>query len=117
MSIPRLIAYHAALNSFDLEAVEAMFAENADYVSPGLNGVVAGRPAIMKAMQDYFAEYEDQVAVDDEVVELRPHVVQSKWRLKATSSKTGRQVTREGREVVTFNEAWLIIRVEVFDAD
>ena len=116
MSVERLIAYHAALNDFDSDVVEAMFAEDADYVSPGLNGVVAGRAAIMKAMRDYFAEYGNQVAVDDEVIELRPHVVQSKWRLKATSSRGGKRVERQGREVTRFNEAGLITRVEVFDA-
>ena len=117
MSVQRLIAYHAALNAFDLEAAQAMFAVDAEYVSPGLNGVIVGRIAIMKAMRDYFAEYTDLVAIDDDVVELRPHVVQSMWRLKATSSKTGSHVTRKGREIVKFNEAGLIIRVEVFDAE
>ena len=116
MSVQKLIAYHAALNNFDSGVVEAMFAEDAEYVSPGLNGVVAGRAAILKAMREYYAEYGDQVAVDGEVIELRPHVVQSTWRLKATSSRSGKLVQRQGREVTTFNEAGLITRVEVFDA-
>lgn len=116
MSVARLTAYHAALNDFDLEAVEAMFAADAEYVSPGLNGALRGRDAIMKAMRDYFAEYSDQRAEDHEVLELAPNVVQSLWRLKATSSKTGKMLKRRGREVVTFNDAGLITRVEVFDA-
>ena len=116
MSVARLIAYHAALNAFDLEAVEAMFDRDAEYVSPGLNGAIRGRAAIMKAMREYFAEYSDQRAKDDEVVALAPGVVQSLWRLKATSSKTGEVVERRGREAVTFNTAGLIAHVEVFDA-
>ncbi|MEO6609456.1 MAG: nuclear transport factor 2 family protein [Aestuariivirga sp.] len=117
MSVQKLIAYHAALNNFDSDVVEAMFTEDAEYVSPGLHGVVTGRSAIMKAMRDYFAEYADQKAFDDEVSELRPGVIQSKWRLEATSLKTGKSIKRRGREVTTFNGAGLIVRVEVFDAD
>jgi ketosteroid isomerase-like protein len=117
VSVQLLNAYHAALNDFDLDAVEEMFAADADYVSPGLSGTIHGRAAILKAMRDYFAEYGDQQAFDDEVVELRPLIVQSKWRLMATSSKTGNGVQRQGREIVRFNEAGLIMRVEVFDND
>ncbi len=116
MSVSRLIAYHAALNAFDLEGVEAMFDANAEYVSPGLKGAIRGRAVIMAGMREYFAEYADQRAEDDEVLELAPNVVQSLWHLKATSSKTGKLLERRGREVVTFNEAGLIARVEVFDA-
>ena len=117
MSVARLIAYHAVLNAFDLDGVEAMFAADAEYVSPGLNGAIQGREAIMKAMRDYFAEYSDQRAEDDEVAELAPNVVQSLWRLNATSSKTGKVLERRGREIVTFNAAGLIARVEVFDTE
>ena len=115
MSVARLLAYHAALNDFDLDAVAEMLAEDAEYVSPGFNGTIRGREAILVAMRDYFAEYADQRAFDDEVLELRPRVVQSNWRLIATSSKTGETVRRHGSEVVTFNKAGLIARVEVFD--
>jgi hypothetical protein len=117
MSIERLIAYHAALNDFDNDTVEAMFDEGAEYVSPGLKGSVVGRTAIMNAMRDYFAEYADQHAEDDEIVELAPNVVRSRWSLSAISSKSGKVTTRHGTEVVTFNAAGLIQRVEVFDAD
>lgn len=117
MSIARLLAYHTALNAFDLGAVEAMFAVDAQYISPGLQGAVQGRTAIMNAMRDYFAENADQHAEDAEIVELVPHVVRSRWSLSAISSKTGKVTTRHGTEVVTFNAAGLIQRVEVFDAD
>ncbi len=117
MSVARLIAYHAALNDFDLEAVEAMFDVDAEYVSPGLKGALRGRAAIMAAMRDYFAEFADQRAEDDEVVGLAPNVVQSRWRLTATSTKTGQVSERRGREIVTFNDNGLIARVEVFDAE
>jgi ketosteroid isomerase-like protein len=115
--VEKLIAYHAALNDLDLAAVEAMFSEDAEYVSPGLNGAVVGRAAIMRGMREYFAECADQQAVDEEVSALAPNVVQSVWRLEATSSKTGKPVHRKGREIVTFNSAGLISRVEVFDND
>jgi hypothetical protein len=116
MSVARLLAYHAALNAIELDAVAAMFAETAEYVSPGLNGVVRGRAAIMEAMGRYFSEYADQHSRDDEVVALSPHVVQSLWSLRATSSKTGKVLIRHGKEVVTFDDSGLISKVEVFDA-
>ncbi len=117
MSVERLRAYHAALNAFDPAVVEAMFVEDAEYVSPGLNGVVRGRRAIMAGMAVYFAEYADQQSFDDEVVALSRNVVQSLWRLRATSSKTGKVLQRHGKDIVTFDEAGLIKRVEVFDGD
>ena len=117
MSVARLRAYHAALNAFDLKGVAAMFAPDAEYVSPGLNGVVVGRDAIMRAMVAYFSEYGDQHAHDDKIVALSPHVIQSQWSLRATSSKTGKVLKRHGKETVTFDQDGLIKRVEVFDLD
>jgi uncharacterized protein (TIGR02246 family) len=111
-----LKAYHAALNAFDLEKVSSLFAEDAIYISPGLNGELRGRENIMRAMRDYFAEYPNQISVDDEVVEITPSCVRAKWRLEATSATTGVVMRRSGEELVTFNQEGKIMRVEVRDA-
>ena len=44
----RLKLYFNALNAFDLKQVEAMFAEDAVYVSAGLNAMKIGRAEIIK---------------------------------------------------------------------
>lgn len=111
----RLIEYHAALNAFDLAAASKMFADNAAYISPGLKNSILGREAIMLAMAEYFAEYSDQVSIDDEVLELDANRVQSTWTLNATSNKTGAKVQRRGKEIATFNKDGLITKIEVID--
>ena len=111
----RLIKYHAALNAFDLAAASKMFAEDAVYVSPGLKSSILGRETIMLAIADYFAEYSDQVSVDDEVLELDENRIQSLWTLNATSNKTGAKVQRRGTEIAMFNKDGLITKIEVID--
>ena len=106
--------YHAALNSFDLEKVEHMFAEDAVYVSPGLNGEMKGRDAIMQAMATYFAEYADQVSTDERVEQLDQFRVKSIWVLVATSGE-GQKIERRGEEIVLFNISGLIESIEVMD--
>jgi ketosteroid isomerase-like protein len=107
--------YHAALNAFEFDAVANMFAVDAIYVSPGLNGEISGREKIMSAMQEYFAEFADQVSVDEEIEHLNVFEVRTIWSLKATSIKTGHHLNRCGEEVVTFNNDGAIVRVEVQD--
>lgn len=111
----RLIEYHDALNAFDLAAASKMFADNAAYISPGLKNSGVGRTAIMHAMAEYFAEYSDQVSLDDEVLELDAMHIQSVWTLNATSNKTGVKVQRRGKEIATFDKDGLIIKIEVID--
>jgi len=106
--------YHPALNAFDLDSVEAMFAPDSEYHSPSV-GALIGRDAVMNAMRRYFAEYPDQVAVDDEVEPAGPAAVRSEWRLKATSKSTGETYVRQGAETITFGADRLIHRVEVED--
>ncbi|MCA3554471.1 nuclear transport factor 2 family protein [Aestuariivirga sp.] len=108
--------YHAALNAYDARKVKAMFAKEAVYVSPGVNGRIAGRDAIIAAFTAYFAEHPDQRAVDDEVRQLSADAARSLWRLEATARSTGRPVTRRGTEIVRFGDDGLIRHVEVTDA-
>lgn len=108
--------YHAALNAYDEATVKAMFAEDAVYVSPGVNGRIEGRDAIIAAFSAYFTEHPDQHAVDDEVTRVATDAVRSRWRLEATARSTGKRVARRGLETVTFTADGLIRHVEVTDA-
>lgn len=108
--------YHQALNAYDEATVKAMFAEDAIYVSPGVNGRIEGRAAIIAAFTTYFTEHPDQHAIDDEVAQVAPAAVRSVWRLAATAQSTGQRVTRRGTETVTFGADGLIRHVEVSDA-
>ncbi len=111
----RLQRYFNTLNAFDLKAVERMFAEDAVYVSSGLNNQKLGRANIMAAFEKYFEEFSNQVSIDDNIKSVAPNTFSSFWRLKATSSKTGKLSERAGTQVTTFNEAGLIVHVEVRD--
>ena len=57
--------YHTALNAYDARTVAPMFAVDAVYVSPGVDGRIAGRDAIIAAFTRYFAEHPDQHAIDE----------------------------------------------------
>ncbi len=106
--------YHDALNRFAAETVAPMLAADAEYHSPSV-GVIAGRDNIIEAMTGYFAEYPDQVAVDDSITLASPGVVRCVWRLKATSKSTGAPYIRNGVEHVTVGPDGLIRKVEVSD--
>lgn len=107
--------YHAALQPYAGDEVAGMFAEKAVYVSPGVNGRLEGRAAIMRAFNAYFAEHPDQHSVDEKVEVLGEHSVRSHWRLTATSAATGRAVERCGIETITFDAQGRILKVEVKD--
>jgi hypothetical protein len=107
--------YHAALNAFDLDKVEALFESDASYTSHGFNGKVLGSEAIMQAMRIYFAEYDDQVSTDTEVKILSAHSALAKWQLKATSNITHAKINRQGTEIIQFSINGLIASVEVMD--
>lgn len=111
----RLRFYFNALNAFDLKAVEAMFAEDAVYISSGLNSRKSGRAEIMRAFQNYFEEFADQVSVDSNIKLIAPNTFSSDWKLKATSIITGELLERAGTQITTFNEAGLITHIEVLD--
>lgn len=107
--------YHAALQPYAADEVAGMFAEGAVYVSPGVNGRLEGRAAILRAFDAYFAEHPDQHAVDETVEVLGSGSVRAHWRLTATSATTGRAVERRGIETIQFDADGRIIRVEIED--
>jgi hypothetical protein len=111
----RLRFYFKALNAFDLKAVEAMFDADALYISSGLKSAKSGRAEIMSSFRIYFEEFADQVSVDDNIKLIAPNTFSSDWRLKATSSKTGKLLERIGTQVTTFNDEGLIVHIEVLD--
>lgn len=110
-----LARYHAALEPFEAQAVKEMFAPGAVYVSPGVNGRIEGREAIIAAFTAYFAEHPDQKAVDEQVEILGPGTVRAQWRLEATARSSGRRVARRGSETVHFDPQGLIVSVTVED--
>ena len=106
--------YHAALNAYDPAIVTPMFADDAVYDSPGV-GALEGRDAIIAAFTRYLDEYADQQAVDDEIVAVGDSAARSRWRLIATSRRSGKRLERCGVETITFSSGGLIARVEVRD--
>jgi uncharacterized protein (TIGR02246 family) len=107
--------YHAALDAYDAAVVGPMFAADAVYLSPGVNGRIEGREAIIAAFSAYFAEHPDQRAADDSIEQTGPREALAVWRLRATAASTGAPVTRQGIETVGFDAGGLIVRVEVED--
>lgn len=107
--------YHEALNRYGAEEVQHFFAPTARYVSPGINGSIEGRDAIIAAFSAYFAEHPDQHSVDDRIEAIGPNAARSHWRLKATSKSTGLPYERQGIETVTFDASGRIALVEVED--
>lgn len=107
--------YHAALQPYDASVAAACFAPAAVYVSPGVNGRIEGRGAIIAAFDAYFAEYPDQQAEDTRIDRLPGLAACAHWRLAATSATTGLRIIRHGVETVRFDAEGLIIAVEVED--
>ena len=106
--------YYSAVNALDFDAIEAFFAEDAVYHSVKV-GSLDGRAEILAAFRRYFAEYPDQVARNSLVEALSPLSVRAVWSLTATSATTGQPFERQGEEILTFDEAGKILRVEVID--
>lgn len=107
--------YHAALDRRDFDAVSDMLGPDSVYLSPGIGGRLEGRAAILQAFRGYFAEYTDQQAADDDIRLLAPDTVLARWRLSATSRRTGAVSHRRGEERVVFGRDGLIARIEVID--
>lgn len=116
LDLARLVdRYHAALNAYDEATVKAMFAPAAVYTSPGVNGRIEGREAIIAAFTKYFDEHPDQHAEDEWREVLSPRTVRFGWKLRATKRSTGQPIARRGVETVTYDENGLILEVEVRD--
>jgi hypothetical protein len=107
--------YHAALENYEEKNVAPLFAPGAVYASPGVNGRIAGRAAILSAFNAYFSQYPDQHAVDESITALTPLKARASWRLEATERSTGRPIARRGIETVSFDSDGLILVVEVVD--
>ncbi|MDE1996546.1 MAG: nuclear transport factor 2 family protein, partial [Rhizobiaceae bacterium] len=110
----RITIFHDAINRLDYEAIEDFFAPDATYVSNGV-GSLAGREAIMEAFRGYFDKYPDQTAVNSLVETLTPLSGRAVWSVRATNSKTGTPLVREGEETITFDEDGRVVRVDVTD--
>jgi len=106
--------YHAALGAYSAASVAPLFAPDARYLSPGV-GALAGREAIIAAFDAYFSRYPDQLSVDDRVQALDARRVRSDWRLQARDATTGAHLMRRGSQTVIFDDAGLIVLVEVSD--
>ena len=106
--------WHEAINALDFDAIEAFFADDATYGSREV-GALRGKEQIMKAFRDYFAEYPDQVAVDDSLEKVGPTAARSTWHLTATSATTGKKLIRRGEETIYLNADGKIERVDVRD--
>ncbi|WP_267549830.1 nuclear transport factor 2 family protein [Rhizobium rhizogenes] len=110
----RIELFHDAINRINYEEIENFFAENATYVSNGV-GDLAGRKAIMEAFRSYFDTYPDQTASNSLVETLTPLSGRAVWSVRATNSKTGKPLIREGEETITFDEDGRVVRVDVTD--
>src|SRR6478609_7330741 len=106
--------FHAAINDLDFPEIENWFAEDATYVSNGV-GSLAGRAEIMAAFRRYFDDYPDQTAFNTLVERVSPYAGRAVWSVRATHSKTGKPLVREGEETITFNEDGRVTRVDVKD--
>ncbi|MBL8584539.1 MAG: nuclear transport factor 2 family protein [Rhizobiaceae bacterium] len=106
--------YHDAINRLDYQALDDFFAQDAVYVSNGI-GTVSGKEAILASFRAYFAEYPDQVAVDDLIENISAVEARSVWRLAATSARTGQPLIRSGEEIVRLDAEGRIERVYVRD--
>ncbi|EJL54587.1 hypothetical protein PMI09_02330 [Rhizobium sp. CF122] len=106
--------FHGAINALDFDTIENCFAQDATYVSNGV-GSLSGRADIMGAFSKYFDDYPDQTAIDTLVEKVSPNAGRAVWSVRATHSKTGKPLVREGEETITFNEDGRITHVEVTD--
>lgn len=109
-----LIAYHAAIQRLDFDAIESMIHPNAEYKSAGV-GSLKGREAILAAFRAYFAVYPDQVAMDDSVVATACDTAIAVWHLQAKNLETGEMSRRRGSEEIRFDDAGKILNVIVRD--
>ena len=106
--------WHEAINALDFDAIETFFAHDATYGSKKV-GALRGREEIMKAFRKYFAEYPDQVAVDDSFEKVSLVAAKSTWHLTATSATSGENLIRRGEETIYLNADGKIERVDVTD--
>ncbi|MBB3965462.1 nuclear transport factor 2 family protein [Rhizobium metallidurans] len=112
--VKEITLFHDAINRLDYKMIEDYFAEDATYVSNGV-GSLSGRDEIMTAFRKYFDDYPDQTAFNTLVERVSPLAGRAVWSVRATHSKTGKPLVREGEETITFNEEGRVTRVDVKD--
>ena len=112
--VAALLAYHKAIDGFDIDQVASMLAEDAVYTSGGL-GMVNGKADIILAMRRYFTGHPDHQSWDDDVMKSGPLAARSLWKLTATDRLTGAVVKRSGTEDIVFDNKGLISSVNVVD--
>jgi ketosteroid isomerase-like protein len=112
--VEEIARFHAAVDAIDFAAIEAYFAEHATYVSRGV-GSLSGRCEIMEAFRKYFDDYPDQTSLSTLIEKVGPNAGRAVWSVRATHSKTGKPLVREGEETITFDEDGRVTHVEVTD--
>ncbi|MDI7861402.1 nuclear transport factor 2 family protein [Rhizobiaceae bacterium n13] len=110
----RTAAFLAAIDAMDFSTVETFFAEDATFGSRAVGGL-SGRDAIMAAFRRYFEDYPDQKCIDSRVEALSSHSARAVWSIRATHSRTGQPLVREGEETVTFDDDGRVVSVVVTD--
>ena len=110
----RTEAFLAAIDAMDFDTVEAFFAEDATFGSQAVGGL-SGRDNIMAAFRSYFEDYPDQTCLNSTVEAVTPLSARAVWSIRATHSKTGAPLVREGEETVTFDPDGRVISVVVTD--
>ncbi len=92
--------WHGAIQRARLRCGRSVLADDATYAVAFKVGALRGRAQIVKAFRDYFAEYPDQVAVDDSFEKVSPAAAKSTWhppaapaRRPARSSSAGAKET------------------------
>ncbi len=112
--VSALVAYHAALDSHNVDLVETLLADTATYQSAAV-GMLQGRQAIVDAMRGYFAAHPDHRAWDEAVSQTGKQQAHSIWQLQTTDKTTGEKIHRRGEETIDFDANGKIICVTVID--
>lgn len=110
--ISRARDYVAASNAHDLDRVEAMFAEDAEYHSTGV-GSHAGRAAIRGMMERFFATYPDVRWAAEDYHLTDGNGVTFDFIMTAMPADGSDGIERRGMERLFFTPDGLIRRIEV----
>ena len=110
--IARAKAYVEASNAHDLDRVDAMFAENAEYESTGVGSHV-GRGSIHAMMDRFFTAYPDVRWAAEAYRLTGDDGVAFDFVMTAKPAEGGDSIERRGVEQLFFTPDGLIRRIEV----